>query len=949
MINTLSKWDKYVSEDKIMNNELVSFNKNGVNEDFNMKMSFGTAGIRGILGAGLNKINIVTISLAARAYAKFLSKQGKSIKQKGIVIANDNRHNGSLYKDTIVKIFNKYGIKTYVMKDDELMATPVLSYLIRKLEAAGGINITASHNPKEYNGFKVYNNLGGQLMPKDTKEISKIMDDLDPFEDERGKYSPTFIEDKIIDEYVNKVTDLKISNEKNISVVYSPMHGTGIGIGKRIIENLGVSVSYVEKQMTADPNFTNTKSPNPEDYKSYSLAIKQARKTKSELIVITDPDSDRVGAVVKYKRRFKYLNGNELASLYLEYYLDHLKRTKKLPKDGYIVKSMVSTDLATKIASKYGVETREVHVGFKNIADTIENSKGTFLFGFEESYGFLINSDIARDKDAFQGIAAIIDMAIHYKNQGITLFDQLINLQKEYRVHRNIQKSSIIDSDGTKRVLDGLSKTKEVYGKKVDKVIDFRDDKKEPMQMVKVIFKDGSWIVARPSGTEPKVKYYVQSIGKKGDSLINSVVAEKKMFEYIDEKAEYFPPKKFTWKVIVKYSIFVTIMVGLLALVFKGIYGTYSSHGSSATSAAIDWYNEKAKYIFLIGIAGMFFNIFVDAWMKYRLLKFHGENVKVRHLIISAIMGSIISYLTPLAIGGDGIGYWYLRRRGLKRAPLASTFLTSTILWQMKNLVLTAILLPMGLHMFKDLLTNGTPESKSVMIIFVIGLAWDIFSIFMLWTILISKRFQEWIISTTIKLLEWFRWTHISDPGAKASSFMAEFADLRYGMKKIWKSPKILTESMFYEMLPKLFSIAALLNIWLGVVNSNLEYGSYWSQVVATDVVNTANSFSLTPGSTGFIEFISLQIRQTIYVSDGMGGNSEDTVIHLDIINKFVSQWPYLILSSMLAIIIVIGESRIKLYSTSKKGEKENTTFYKKISFVWPLFITGWMLWLFLL
>ena len=946
MINKLRPWQNYVSEDNLMNEDLISYSSEQIPSSFNERMPFGTAGIRGVFGAGLDKINIITISLAARAYAKFLIKNVKGAKTKGIVIANDNRSNGSLYNQTIVKIFNKYGIKTYVMGGNELMATPLLSFLIRELGAAGGINITASHNPKEYNGFKVYNELGGQLMPTDTKKISTFMEALDPFDDERGEYKPTFVDKAVIDKYIKEIAKIKFTNYNNLKVVYSPLHGTGVKIGKSILDRIAVDASYVEEQMSIDPNFSKTKSPNPEDYRSYSLGIKKARKEKSDIVVITDPDSDRVGCVVKYKRRFKYLNGNELASLYLEYYLGVLKDKNMLPKDGYILKSIVSTDLASKIAKKYGIETREVNVGFKNIADHIENSKGTFLFGFEESYGFLINKDISRDKDAFQGIVAIIDMATYYKNLGITLFDQWENIQNEYRIHRNVQKSEGVKSSVTKRVLDGLSKTKSVYGKKVEKVIDYRKSNESPSDMVKVFFKDGGWIVARPSGTEPKIKYYVQTIGTVGENLVKSVIVEKKMFEYIEELAEYFPPKKFSWKTVIKYSIFVAIMAALLTIVFKGIYSSYSSNGSSATTSAIDWYHHQAKYIFIIAIGGMFFDVFVGAWMKFRLLRFHGERVKLRHLIISSLMGAIISFITPLAIGGDGIGYWYLRRKGFKRAPLASTFLTSTILWQMKNLVLTAIFLPMGIHMFKGLLTSDEVSSKTVMIIFIVGLCWDLFSTIMLWWILISKRFQEWAITTAIKFLEWFRWTHISDPGAKASSFMAEFADLRYGMKRIWKSPKVLGEAMFYEISTKLFSIFAITTVLLGVIRPDLEYGQYWSQIVATDVVNTANSFSLTPGSTGFIEFISLNIRKETYVGSP---TPEDTAIHMDIIGKFIRQWPFLILSTLMAIIVVIGESRRKLYSTNKKGGKEDTTFYKKTSFIWPLFFGGWLAWIFLL
>lgn len=944
MVLDNKEWNDLALKDEEIRENFKSGEKEAIDDN---KMGFGTAGIRGVFGNGLSKINYITISLAAYSYGRYLLENVTESRNKGVVIANDNRRHGNKYKEITSSILNGMGIKTYVIEND-LMATPLLSYLIRNIGACGGINITASHNPKNYNGFKVYNSEGAQLGVNETKLIANIMDTVDPFNIKVGKYSAINIDKVLLEKYKNDVSKLTLNKVKNISVVYSPLHGTGYKIGKEIINKIGVEPYVVKNQSIVDPNFTNTKSPNPEDPKSYINGLKIMRKTKSDILVVTDPDSDRVGAVVKYKKRYKYLSGNDSASLYLEYKLSQLKEQGKLPKDGYVVKSLVSTDMAKKICKRYGVRIIEVQVGFKNIAEVIKKEKGSFILGFEESYGMLLNKDISRDKDAFQAMVGIIDMASYYKSMGLTLFDQLKNIQRKYGLYRNIQKSSKIDNASLKRVLNSLSKTKKIDDKIVAECVDYRKDKKNKSNMIKLIMTDGSWIVVRPSGTEAKVKYYIQTVGPIGsDELISNVISEKRLLNYIEDASEFIKPKEFSWKTVLKYSLFVAIMAGLLFMVFRVIYGQYSSSKDSATSQALDFYDTFIKWWFIGLVIAGFYTTIIGSWMKYRLLKFHKQNVKFRHLVISSIMGSIVSYLTPLAIGGDGIGYWYLRRKGFEKGPLAATFLTSTILWQIKNLVLTAVLLPMGIHMFKDLLINGNAETKTVLSIFIVGLVWDLFATIMIWTIFISRKFQNFIVSTSIKLLEWIPFIILSDPGQKASKYMTEFANIRQSMKKMWRNPLVMGEALFYEIIQKVVSISALIYMGMGIIKGDLEYGSYWSQIVATDVVNTANSFSLTPGSTGFVEFISLHIRDQIYIDHPITYSAKDVVINMDIINKITNQWPYLGLSALMAIFIIIGESRRKVHKINQTNK--DTTFYKKMSFIWPLYISGWVTLIFLI
>lgn len=942
-MNNIEKWiNADTNEDLFMTKDLNDKEIISNISLFEEVSEFGTAGIRGLVGAGTKKINYLTIGLATEAYAQYLISNIKDVKKMGIVIANDNRRNGFLYRDLVSKIMDKHGIKTYIMDKNRMMATPLLSFLIRKLKAAGGVNITASHNPKEYNGYKVYNHLGAQLMPSETNKISKIMEKIDIFNVSRGELNPTIIEENLIELYIKEINDIRLNNNScnNLKVAYSPLHGTGIDIAPNLFKKMELDFKIVEKQNKLDPEFSGATSVNPEESKSYNKVISLAKKNKSDLAMVTDPDADRVGAVVRHKKRYKYLTGNQIASVYLEYMLNQLDKKNQIPKDAYIIKSMVSTDLASKIAKSYNVEVREVNVGFKNIADMIENQKGTFLFGFEESYGMLINSNISRDKDAFQAMVGIIDMAVYFKNNNTNIYKQLKKIEELYGIHRNNQFSKILDDTSVKKTMNKIIKLKFIGERKIKKIIDFRLES-TPQNMIKIFIDGGSWIVIRPSGTEPKVKFYIQSVGKMREDLMHAVIYEKVIEEKILQEIESFPDKQFSWKTVFKYTIFTLIVIGLMVFVFEVIYSNYSSSGNNLVESARHMFNSKTKLIFMISFISLFFGIIIDAIMKYRLLKFHGQSVKIRHLIISSIIGAIISFITPLSIGGDAIGYWYLRRKGFQKSALSSTFLTTTILWQMKSLVLTMIFVPLGIHMFKELFTSGTTESRTIMVLFVVGLSWDLFSILMIWMLVFSKKIQEWIVTTAIKLLEWMPFITISDVGYTASGYQYEFWELRKGIKKIWKSPKTLLESMFWEVLPKLFSISAFVPIALGIMNPGLIYGPYWSQIIASDIIGSANSFSLTPGSIGFVEFIKINVQKQLFV----GGR--DDSISLDIIDKFIFLWPYLLLSSLMVVLIVIGESRNSFYKKSLKNKTKNTkistSFYKKTIIIWPIFIGCWI------
>ena len=520
-IDIYNSWKDIPTADKFLERDLKRMNNKSamIADSFNNRMNFGTAGIRGLMGAGTNKINVRTIGAAAEAYAQYLIKHVPNATKNGVVVGHDNRHNNKLFTEEVVKVFNFYKIKTYLFENNELQPTPLISYAIRKLKAIGGVVITASHNPASHNGFKIYNELGAQLTSEYTKIVSDNMKKIDFLNINKGLFKPRYINEKLVNAYVNDLLNLRLRphDQSYLKIVYSPLHGTGYKLGPKLLHKMNLECKTVTSQMTNDPNFSGTKSPNPEDYISYKKGIALAKKTKSDIVVLTDPDADRIGVVAKYKRRFKYLNGNQVAALYLNYKLNNLKKNGGIPKDSYIIKSNVSSDLVSSIAKKYGLKTYETHVGFKNIAELIEKKKKeNFVFAFEESFGFLIDPNIARDKDALQGLVGIAEAANYYKSQNSDLYSQLQNLYDEFGFHRSLGTSKKMTKPQTTRFFERLKRLKKLGGETIARIEDYRDGiyGLEKMNFIKIYLKESGWVGIRPSGTEDKVKFYYNLKGK---------------------------------------------------------------------------------------------------------------------------------------------------------------------------------------------------------------------------------------------------------------------------------------------------------------------------------------------------------------------------------------------------------------------------------------------------
>ncbi|WP_161878378.1 phospho-sugar mutase [Alkalibacterium sp. MB6] len=545
--------DETLREELNVNRE----NKTLLEDAFYTSLEFGTAGMRGIIGAGTNRMNKYTVRQATEGLALFIENQGEGAKERGVAIAYDSRHMSKEFAIESAKKLAAHGIPAYVF--EELRPTPELSFAVRHLKAAAGIMITASHNPAEYNGYKVYGEDGGQLPPKEADELTSYVRSVSDIlsiealseEEALEKGLLTMIGKEVDRAYLDAMRTVTIDPDlinrqaRDIKIIFTPLHGTGKMLGERALKQAGFkNVSLVKEQAEPDPNFSTVKSPNPEDPEAFALAIEQGKAEDADILIATDPDADRLGIAVKtYKDHYEVLSGNQIASLMINYILKAHAKKETLPLNSVIIKSIVSSELPTAIADKFGVESVDVLTGFKFIAEKIkeyeQTHSHTFMFGFEESYGYLVQPFV-RDKDAIQALIMVAEMAAHYNEEGFSLFDALHQLYHEYGHFKEKTISVTLSGiEGSKKIKALMSQLREDtpsdFGNiKIKSIEDFKEQKRivdgeeEAIDMpkadvLKYTLADGSWIAVRPSGTEPKIKFYIAAFDESG------VVVEEKM------------------------------------------------------------------------------------------------------------------------------------------------------------------------------------------------------------------------------------------------------------------------------------------------------------------------------------------------------------------------------------------------------------------------------------
>ena len=508
---------------------------------FKAMLTFGTAGLRGIMGAGIGMMNVYTVRYATQGLANLIIANGGQIggdspEGNGVAIAHDSRNNSRLFAEEAAAVLAANGIKVYIF--DDMRPTPELSFAVRETGSIAGINITASHNPKEYNGYKAYWADGAQLGPEHADIVSAEIAKVDIFKDVKTMdYDKAVAEglveilgDEMDEVYIGKVMETSITRKyidqvaKDMKIVFTPFHGAGYKLVPEILRRQGYgAIIPVEEQMVPDGNFPTVKSPNPENTEGFALAIEYAKKNDAELVIGVDPDSDRCGAVVKAKDGYKILSGNQEACLMLDYIFTVRKELGKMPEKPFVCKSIVSTVMADKIAADNGVKMYDVLTGFKFIGEKIkdldENGDEHFLFGFEESIGFLGGS-YARDKDAVYAAMMMAEMACYYKAQGMSVYDGLMALYEKYGYFvENTESTVFAGFDSAERREAVMARIREnapeEIGLKVESVTDYLGDVPGFTKSNVLFYKleDGCAVAVRPSGTEPKIKTYVMAQG----------------------------------------------------------------------------------------------------------------------------------------------------------------------------------------------------------------------------------------------------------------------------------------------------------------------------------------------------------------------------------------------------------------------------------------------------
>lgn len=540
------KWKNYKGLDEFVQDDLnrMENHQTELEDAFYKNLEFGTAGMRGILGAGTNRMNIYTVRQATEGLAQFIEKRGTDAKDKGVAIAYDSRRFSKAFALEAAKTLGHHQIKSYVFKD--LRPTPELSFAVRHLNAEAGIMITASHNPPEYNGYKVYGSDGAQMLPKQAKELTDLVNQIEnpldiqvaDLEAITSQGLMTIIGSKVDKAYLELMKGVSVDpslierTANKLSIVFTPLHGTGKYLGEKALWNAGFKhIHLVESQAEPDAEFSTVESPNPEERAAFEKAIALGKEVDADILVATDPDADRLGLAVKLSQgNYEVLTGNQIASLLIDYILRKQVSLDTFQNHSVIVKSLVSSNLPDAIGEKFGVQTQEVLTGFKYIADKInqfeaEDSK-FFLFGFEESYGYLFQPFV-RDKDAIQALILVAEMAAYYKEKGMGVYDGLLNLYYEHG--HFIEKTLSIKmagKEGSKKI-DKLIKEfrddpfTEFAGLKVERVDDYSTSIWQDAQgnkgsielpqanVIKYHFTGGTWLAVRPSGTEPKIKIYL--------------------------------------------------------------------------------------------------------------------------------------------------------------------------------------------------------------------------------------------------------------------------------------------------------------------------------------------------------------------------------------------------------------------------------------------------------
>lgn len=558
-----NEWMESSYFDEDIKDELrgIADDENEIKERFYKSLEFGTAGMRGIIGAGTNRMNVYTVRKATRGVCKYIERKfGEEGKSRGVVIAHDSRRMSREFCEEAAATLAAYGVKAFVF--DSLRATPMLSFAIRHLNCQMGIVITASHNPKEYNGYKVYGSYGGQICVDEANEIIDEVNSIDSLGDIKAGSFDSYLEsgmitvlDDDVDNAFNEAVLSQIRDKKMVSengdklrIIYTPIHGTGNVPVRRALKDAGFTdVAVVKEQELPDTEFSTVEYPNPEEKAVFNTAIDMAKESNADLIIGTDPDCDRVGIVVRDNNgEYVVLNGNQTGAIIVNYLFSKMNEAGNIPEKPVVIKTIVTSELGAAIAEHYGAEVVNTLTGFKFIGEKIHEYEDfgsvvkNFVIGYEESYGYLVGTH-ARDKDAVVASLILSEAALCYKLKGMSLYDALMEIYAQFGYYKEALKSITLKGiDGVEKIAEIMKSFRNddidsIAGVKVDRKLDYKEgiDGLPKADVLKFVLEDKSWIAIRPSGTEPKIKFY---FGVCGDNEVESDKKIEKFMEYIEAR-----------------------------------------------------------------------------------------------------------------------------------------------------------------------------------------------------------------------------------------------------------------------------------------------------------------------------------------------------------------------------------------------------------------------------
>lgn len=543
----------YFDEDTKDELRWIADDENEIKERFYKSLEFGTGGLRGIIGAGTNRINVYTVRKATRGICRYIDRKfGEEGKNRGVVIAHDSRRMSREFCEEVAATLATYGVKAFVF--DSLRATPMLSFAVRHLNCQMGIVITASHNPKEYNGYKVYGSYGGQICVDEANEIIDEVNSIESLGDIKVGSFDSYLEsgmitvlDDDVDNAFNEAVLSQVRDKKMVSengdklrIIYTPIHGTGNVPVRRAIKDAGFTdVAVVKEQELPDTEFSTVEYPNPEEKAVFNIAIDMAKESNADLIIGTDPDCDRVGIVVRDNNgEYVVLNGNQTGAIIVNYLFSKMNEAGNIPEKPVVIKTIVTSELGAAIAEHYGAEVVNTLTGFKFIGEKIHEYEDfgsvvkNFVIGYEESYGYLVGTH-ARDKDAVVASLIISEAALYYKLKGMTLYDALMEIYDKFGYYKEALKSITLKGiDGVEKIAEIMKSFRNddissIAGVKVDRKLDYKEgiDGLPKADVLKFVLDDKSWIAVRPSGTEPKIKFYFGVCGDSNEASDNKIEA----------------------------------------------------------------------------------------------------------------------------------------------------------------------------------------------------------------------------------------------------------------------------------------------------------------------------------------------------------------------------------------------------------------------------------------